>query len=166
MVHKVESELTLDAKRAPRLRGPSIAGWMPTILSSLVSRSIEPANTTVGADGAGLLNFARSIDSTHRFLIGEGTGRTGLHTLTAEGARRVSQLAIELGGDLRVEAAVHDTDCVIALLLCADADAPVAGDTEIVVAQDKGILVVGITRPRLCPDESAGARFVAVHERC
>src|SRR5215510_13343067 len=68
-----------------------------------------------------------------RFLVRQGAGGAGLHTLAAKGAGRVAQLAIELGGDLGVKAPVHDADGVIAFLLGAHTHAAIAGDAQIIV---------------------------------
>ena len=80
---------------------------------------------------------------SQRLLISQRAGGAGLNTLAAEGTGRIAQLAVELGGDLGVEAAIHHADRVIALLLGAHAHAAIAGDTQVVIAQQKRVFVVG-----------------------
>ncbi len=98
-----------------------------------------------------------------------------MDTLSAERARRVLEEAAELRRDLRVEAAVHHGDRVVALLLGADAHAAVARDAVLVVAQDERVVVVRAARagpgaleplcPGLVPVQQVGHLLgrVAVH---
>ena len=74
------------------------------------------------------------------------------------------QEAAELGRDLGFEPAVPDADGVVALLLGADPDTAVAGDTVVVVPEDERVFV-GLVRGARAPSrEPAGAGRVPVEQ--
>src|SRR5690606_19925335 len=100
-----------------------------------------------------------------RLAIGEGAGGARLHALPAEGARRLLERAVELGGDLRGEAAALDADRVVALLLGAHANAAVARDALVVVAKDERIVVVSLALARGLALEALAGGAVARGER-
>ena len=163
MPHEVEGELALHAECA--LIGGAVhcredADQLVAARHE-VDRAAHPA---VGADRAGRLRLSRDLAVGQRLEVAERAGRTGLDALPAKGARRVLEEAAELGGDLRVEAPVHDRDRVVALLLGADAHAAVAGDAVVVVALDEGVVVVLAAVAGERPLEAPSAGVVAVEE--
>ena len=68
-------------------------------------------------------------------------------------------MPVELHRDVCAEAAAGHGDGIVPFLFGADPDAPVAGDAQIIVPQDKGIRVVGTRASRGGSLESGQVRF-------
>ena len=147
---------------------PSQAGYPRfSPLSSSGPRNTQPRNTCRS------YAFFRSspVRSAPRsaFLSASAPVGAGLNALPAERTGRVFQQTVELGYNLRLEAAVHHADGVVSLLLGAYAHATVAGDALVVVPQQKRIVVLCLTasglssplnRPVRAPYRSARVRSV------
>ena len=81
------------------------------------------------------------------FFICQCAGGTSLHTLAAECTLRIAQVIVELGSNLSVETAIHNADGVIAFLLGTDTHTAIAGNAQIIIPQDEGILIIQIAVP-------------------
>src|SRR5690606_9591537 len=147
VLHVVPGELSLDAER-PLVRRAVHRRLDRDDALALGHDVDRAADAAVRTDRPRLRQLARQVDRAQRLTVGDRAGRAGLDALAAERAGRVVEQRIELGGDLRVEAAVRDADRVIPLPLGADAHAAVARDAQIVVAQDEWIDVLGLAAPR------------------
>ena len=163
MLDEVKGKLALDAQRA--LVGRAVHRRLDADEFIPFGQQVHRAtNAAVRADRAGLFDLAGQVGGAQGLFVGEGAGGAGLDALAAEGAGRIPEQAIELRGDLLVEAAPHRGNGVVAFLLGADADAAVARDAQVVVAQDEGVVVGGMHLARLRALEAAGAGLVAIDE--
>ena len=163
VLNEVEGVLALDAERA--FVGGSVHGGLDADDLVAFAQHVDGAtHAAIRTDGAGLLDLAFGVGVAQGFLVTEGTGGAGLDALSAEGAVGVAQVVIELGDDLGVEPAVHHVDGVVAFALGADADAAVAGNAVVVVAEDKRILVTGVGGAGLFAGEATGAGAVTIDQ--
>ena len=163
VLDEVKGKLALDTQRA--FVGRTVHGRLDADEFIPFGQQIHrAANAAVRTDRAGLCDLAGQVGRAQGLFVGEGAGGTGLDALAAKGAGRILEQAIELRGDLLVEAAPHGGDGVVAFLLGADADAAVARDAQVVVAQDEGVVVGGMRLARLDALEAAGAGLVAIDE--
>ena len=163
VLDEIVSELSFDAEGS--LVGGAVHCGLGTDDFIAFCQQVDGATDgAVGADGAGFFDGVDEVGGAEGLLIGKRSGGAGLDALAAEGAVGVAEVVSKFGGDLGVEPPIHHRDGVIAFLLGADADAAVAGNTVVVIAQDEGVEIVEIGGARLLALKAAVAGPVFVDE--
>lgn len=71
---------------------------------------------------------------------------------------------LELSRNLCMEATIHNADSIVAFLLGADTDATIAGDAQVVVTQQEGVLVVKPAVTRLSALEASTVGVVTLDQ--
>ena len=164
VLHEVVGELPLDTQ------GAEVGGAVHRRLHAnqlvIFGQQVDRAtHTAVRADRAGLDDLTREVDCSQGLAIGQRAGGAGLHALATERATRVAELVAKFSADCSVETAVQHCDCVVTLLLGANAHTPVTRYALIVVAQDEWVGVgLGLAPAGLLAFEAAGARLVTIDE--
>ena len=163
VLDKVEGELAFDTEGT--FVGGAVHGRLDADDLVAFAEKVDTAtDAAVGADAACFFDLAGCVGIAESFFIAERAGGAGLDALAAEGAVGVAKVDVVAGDDLGAEPAAHHADSVVTLLLGADADAAVAGNAVVVIAEDEGVFVVGVGGAGLFPGEATGTGVVAVDE--